>query len=100
MSTPVRKVQGELGAPALDLTGERFGKLVAVSRAPNREYGSGGRTAWRCVCDCGNKITVVTASLRQGRTTKCWDCRTKELREWHTGRHVGKLVREILAKIS
>lgn len=100
MSTPVRKIQGELGAPAIDLTGERFGKLVAVSRAPNVIYGASSKTAWRCVCDCGGKVTVETGSLRRGKTTKCWTCRANELREWHIGRHIGKLVRDILAKIS
>jgi hypothetical protein len=35
---------------ALDLTGQRFGKLVARRKAPSRS----GKTYWLCECDCGN----------------------------------------------
>jgi hypothetical protein len=35
---------------ALDLTNYRFGRLVAISKAPSRN----GKTYWLCQCDCGN----------------------------------------------
>jgi hypothetical protein len=34
---------------ALDITGKKFGKLTAISKAPSR----GGKTYWLCRCDCG-----------------------------------------------
>jgi hypothetical protein len=34
---------------ALDLTGKRFGRLIAISKAESRN----GKTYWLCKCDCG-----------------------------------------------
>lgn len=51
----------------LQLTGQRFGKLVVINPAEN----VGRRTAWRCRCDCGREITVTTSHLREGHTTSC-----------------------------
>lgn len=44
--------------PALDLTGQRFGRLVA--REPCRV---GNRRGWLCDCDCGRQKRVETAKL-------------------------------------
>ena len=49
--------------PWHDLTGQRFGRLLAI------KYCRGGR--WLCVCDCGKKRKVRTNPLRQGRSTSC-----------------------------
>lgn len=35
---------------ALDIAGQRFGRLVALKKAPSRN----GSTYWLCQCDCGN----------------------------------------------
>lgn len=53
---------------ALDLTNQRFGKLLAVSKAPKR---NDKYTRWVCKCDCGNQIEVRTDYLRNGHTTSC-----------------------------
>lgn len=53
---------------ALDLTGRRFGRLVALERAgsaPDR------KALWRCRCDCGNEKTVRTTYLTSGDTRSC-----------------------------
>lgn len=51
----------------LDLTGQRFGKLVVI-----KEVGKlNGYTAWLCKCDCGNEKVVRTNSLRSGSTKSC-----------------------------
>ena len=50
-----------------DLTGHRFGMLVVVSKADNR----GGRTAWKCRCDCGNEVVVVGHNLVRGHNQSC-----------------------------
>lgn len=44
----------------LDLTGQRYGKLVVTGPAENVS----GRTAWHCKCDCGNEKIVKTNHLR------------------------------------
>lgn len=58
-----------------DLTGQRFGRLIALR--PGEKIGS--RTAWECRCDCGNTITVETTQLRAGRTRSC-GCLQAEVR--------------------
>lgn len=63
-----------------DLTGQRFGRLTVLSRAPNRILPSGKpKTMWYCKCDCDeNKIIEVEAdSLIRGNTTSC-GCYRKE----------------------
>lgn len=59
----------------LDLTGQRFGRLVATN------YMSGSRSTrgrWRCVCDCGNETNVITSQLKNGRTRSCGCLRLAE----------------------
>jgi hypothetical protein len=51
----------------INLAGQRFGRLVAVSLAPNR----GRDRTWVCVCDCGNQVEVRRGHLRSGHTTSC-----------------------------
>ena len=55
------------GPIAQDLTGQRFGKLVAIRRVENRNL----RTRWLCQCDCGNSCTVTTQCLKSGHTRSC-----------------------------
>ena len=42
-----------------DLTGHRYGRLVVMDRAPNRN----GHVMWHCVCDCGNECDVESSNL-------------------------------------
>ena len=56
----------------IDLTGQKFGKLLVVEKAdpyisPKGKY----VTMWMCRCDCGNKTVVNTQKLRSGHTTSC-----------------------------
>lgn len=51
----------------LDLTGQRYGRLTVLEQAENE----GGRTAWRCLCDCGKETTAKSYHLRSGRVTSC-----------------------------
>lgn len=51
---------------AADITGQRFGKLVAL--CPTH---IGGRRVWRCQCDCGAETHVDVGKLRIGNTTSC-----------------------------
>lgn len=58
----------------VDLTGQRFGRLVVLGRAPNR----GRRTAWRAQCDCGTETETCSRELIRGRTKSC-GCLHKEI---------------------
>ncbi len=51
---------------AVDITGQRFGRLVAVSHVLIK-----GRNSWFCDCDCGNKTVVEIYNLDKGVTTSC-----------------------------
>ena len=50
----------------LDLTGQRFTRLVAQSFV--RE---GKRTYWNCLCDCGKPHRIESRHLRSGRGKSC-----------------------------
>lgn len=52
----------------IDLTGERFGRLTVTGRAGNDAQ---RKPTWRCVCDCGNIVTVRGAALKSGHTLSC-----------------------------
>lgn len=52
----------------IDLTGQRFGKLVVEEF--NRTY-KNGRELWKCQCDCGNHIVVSKERLESGRKLNC-----------------------------
>lgn len=51
-----------------DLTGQVFGRWTVLKRAPNNIY---GRVAWLCLCECGEKRTVLASSLRQRVSISC-----------------------------
>lgn len=57
----------------IDLTGQRYGRLVVLERVANKTYNgkNKSRTQWLCQCDCGNQVTVTGNSLRIGVTKSC-----------------------------
>ena len=64
---------------SLDLTGKRFGRLVALTRAPStRQPGGSVCRKWTCRCDCGEITTTSRAHLRSGDTSSC-GCLQREL---------------------
>jgi hypothetical protein len=57
----------------VDLTGQRFGRLLVERRSANR----GTSAAWECACSCGARTTVTTGALRSGHTASC-GCYSRE----------------------
>jgi hypothetical protein len=57
-----------------DLSGRRFGRLVAIrgTRTHRRNR------LWLCDCDCGAQVEVQTTSLTSGRTQSC-GCRMRDI---------------------
>lgn len=51
----------------LDLTKQRFGRLVAQKVVGMR----GSCFLWECLCDCGGITIVKVSALRSGHTTSC-----------------------------
>ncbi len=56
----------------IDLTGQRFHRLVALGLAKiMRDKGGSTYFYWDCQCDCGNTAIVRGYSLATGRTKSC-----------------------------
>lgn len=51
-----------------DITGKRFGKLVALRRNGSDRF---HLALWDCKCDCGSEVTVRGTHLRSGKTQSC-----------------------------
>jgi hypothetical protein len=60
--------KGLMNKGAKDLTGQRFGKLVAVRPTERREHRC---IVWECVCDCGNTRFVASGGLIAGAVLSC-----------------------------
>ena len=60
-------------AALIDLSGQRFGRLIVISRAGTHipSGGKGKSATWNCVCDCGKTTVVDGAYLRTGQTKSC-----------------------------
>lgn len=54
---------------ASDLTGRRFGALLALR--PSNEPDNAGYIRWNVRCDCGTKKTIRSNSLTQGEIISC-----------------------------
>lgn len=77
-------------AKAINLEGQRFGRLVAIEPIPR----PGSRRRWRCKCDCGNETLTPTQNLLSGKAKSCGcmkiekatkhgDSRTRIYRIWN-----------------
>lgn len=78
-----------LSRKAVDITGQRFGRLTALYRVD-----AGGRNSlWHCVCECGNERDAKLTDLRNGTATQCVPCSFagKVTCEDLTGRTFGSL---------
>lgn len=54
---------------SINLIGNRYGKLVVLSRDLPR--GKCKQAFWRCQCDCGNTTVVKSYALRTGEIKSC-----------------------------
>jgi len=52
----------------IDLTGQRFGRLVVVKEGEPNKW---GQRRWFCKCDCGNEKTIEQSNLRRGLSKSC-----------------------------
>ena len=59
-----------------DLTGRRFGKLVAVSHYVTRNGSGRSKRVWVCLCDCGIETRANPDNLKNGTTKSCGCLRT------------------------
>src|SRR5690554_3230626 len=52
---------------AVDLIGQKFGILTAMSRAESYRK----KARWNCSCDCGNTHVALGTLLRNGKASSC-----------------------------
>lgn len=72
----------------IDRVGERFGRLVVLSRADDYVAPNGKRhVMWKCLCDCGNETTVDVCQLIQGKTKSCGCLHNDGNNKTHGGRY-------------
>jgi hypothetical protein len=70
----------------INIIGDNYERLKVLEFS---HIGSGGRSFWKCVCNCGKFTTVSSQCLRAGMTKSCGCyrtihgmCFTKEHRAW------------------
>lgn len=51
-----------------NLLGQRFGKLKVIEKTNQRQ---GRHIIWKCQCECGNIVYVLSTHLTSGHTTSC-----------------------------
>lgn len=61
--------------PAIDLTGQRFGRLIALNATEKRKRRS---VVWRFECDCGSEVELAAGPVRAGVVSSC-GCLRKEV---------------------
>lgn len=90
------------GRNPIDLTGKRFGRIVALQDVGG---GKNGRR-WLVACDCGNHTVVRSGDLRSGNTASC-GCGQREaaanacvMRSTHglTGHRIATIHRNMIAR--
>lgn len=75
----------------VDLTGFRSGRLLVIEHAGFRQRADGrNRSLWRCVCDCGNEVTLPNDTL-QGKNTRSCGCLARDV-------SIAKILREVRCK--
>lgn len=63
--------------PPIDITGQRFGRLVVTHYVGNFS----GISKWECHCECGNNVNVFRPSLISGKTVSCGCYRRERVAE-------------------
>lgn len=53
---------------AIDITGQRVGRLVAIQPTRKRAH---GKVLWLCLCECGKRTLVPAGAFRRGRIHAC-----------------------------
>ena len=58
-----------MGRSAIDISGQRFGALLALTQSA--ECSKHRSALWVCRCDCGREVVVRSEKLRLGRQRSC-----------------------------
>ena len=72
---PINYEGGKFSKIARDLSGQRFGRLVAIRPCGKNKFGN---FCWLCKCDCGKEHIVASGKLVSGSTKSC-GCYAKDV---------------------
>ncbi len=78
-----------------NLSGQRFGRLIAITYDHDKRSGSGG-ILWNCLCDCGNDSVVRSNELVSGNTQSCGCLRLERVSEKNRKRPFESLYNTII----
>ena len=54
----------------VDITGERFGRLLILGKTDQRR-GAHNASVWKAICDCGNVVFTTKTNLRDTKSCGC-----------------------------
>lgn len=61
--------------PLKDLTGQKFGKITVIKRAPDKNK----KVQWTCQCECGNIKDIASRHLVSGAVVSCGECHVRDI---------------------
>ena len=83
-----------MGRKAIDLSGQRFGRLLVIGRAGTKN----GHATWLCKCDCGKEKTIESNELMRGHTKSCGCLSAEVMSRKKTNDLTGKKFGRLLVK--
>jgi hypothetical protein len=85
-----------MGNKSIDLSGQIFGEWTVIELDKTAPSGNGIASKWICQCECGEKRTVSSNSLRRGKSISCGHEKKDNLKGLRFGRLV--VIKEDLNK--
>lgn len=67
-ATGRRKQRRSMGRLVVDLTGQRFGRLIVLKYIGTDKN---NKAKWECLCDCGKTVISYGSDLRRGKSRSC-----------------------------
>lgn len=87
----IRDTKGRFRRKYIDISGERFFRLVAIRKVdmPNDK----NHSYWECKCDCGNTVIVRRDSLKNGHAKSCGCYLQERYKDGHLKTHGEKCMK-------
>ena len=75
-----------MGKKCIDLIGQRFGKLIVISKTDRPSHLKNSSIYWLCECECGNTKICNSSDLRKGYIKSCGCLKFNDLTNKKFGR--------------
>lgn len=79
-------MEGLVGRLAVDMTNQRFGRLLVIERAKPPKGSRTNSAYWTCICNCGNRYKVSRSDLVRHLTVSC-GCYRTEMNKFANRKH-------------